>query len=269
MGQKPAETAFQASDYTIRIMLRTLRRQGTKVLPSNSRARRRQTSGPLQGLPASKPVRGPRTLRSLVSASVGIPAALHPSATSAWKLVSEEEGMPGRKVPVRVPSVLLHRPSPAGSLSAVRESLPPKALRLGSARHLQSCVRQGLPHHFRHRSSAVRLRRVITCLLFLQALCLFRLVRGPRCAAARRACSFSRAMRSASAFSAANRCRSLLFDTLGGQPRFLGLGPVRRDDEPHGYIVAAAGVVLRNEALRLERIFDMARFSASSSPAAL
>ena len=130
MGQKPAETAFQASDYTIRIMLRTLRRQGAKVLPSNSRARRRQTSGPLQGLPASKPVRGPRTLRSLVSASVGIPAALHPPAaqppaTSAWKLVSKEEGMPGRKVPVRAPSVLLHRQSPAGSLSALRESLPP------------------------------------------------------------------------------------------------------------------------------------------------
>ena len=130
MGQKPAETAFQASDYTIRIMLRTLRRQGAKVLPSNSRARRRQTSGPLQGPPASRPVRGPRTLRSLVSASVGIPAALHPPAaqppaTSAWKLVSEEEGMPGRKVPVRAPSLLLHRPEPAGSLSAVRESLPP------------------------------------------------------------------------------------------------------------------------------------------------
>ena len=130
MGQKPAETAFQASDYTIRIMLRTLRRQGAKVLPSNSRARRRQTSGPLQGLPASKPVRGPRTLRSLVSASVGIPAALHPPAaqppaTSAWKLVSKEEGMPGRKVPVRAPSLLLHRPSLAGSLSAVRGSLPP------------------------------------------------------------------------------------------------------------------------------------------------
>ncbi len=130
MGQKPAETAFQASDYTIRIMLRTLRRQGAKVLPSNSRARRRQTSGPLQGPPASRPVRGPRTLRSLVSASAGIPAALHPPAaqppaTSAWKLVSKEEGMPGRKVPVRAPSVLLHRPSPADSLSAVRGSLPP------------------------------------------------------------------------------------------------------------------------------------------------
>ena len=130
MGQKPAETAFQASDYTIRIMLRTLRRQGAKVLPSNSRARRRQTSGPLQGPPASRPVRGPRTLRSLVSASAGIPASLHPPAaqppaTSAWKLVSEEEGMLRRKVPVRAPSVLLHRPEPAGSLSAVRESLPP------------------------------------------------------------------------------------------------------------------------------------------------
>ena len=130
MGQKPAETPFQASDYTIRIMLRTLRRQGAKVLPSNSRARRRQTSGPLQGPPSSRPVRGPRTLRSLVSASAGIPAALHPPAarppaTSAWKLVSEEEGMPGRKVPVRAPSALLHRPSLAGSLSAVRESLPP------------------------------------------------------------------------------------------------------------------------------------------------
>ena len=130
MGQKPAETAFQASDYTIRIMLRTLRRQGAKVLPSNSRARRRQTSGPLQGPPASRPVRGPRTLRSLVSASVGIPAALHPPAaqppaTFAWKLVSKEEGMPGRKVPLRRTSVLLDHPEPAGSLSAVRGSLPP------------------------------------------------------------------------------------------------------------------------------------------------
>ena len=117
-GQKPAKTACRASDYTIRIMLRTLRRQGAKVLPS------------LQGPPASRPVRGPRTLRSLVSTLVSIPAALHPPAaqppaTSAWKLVSKEEGMPGRKVLVRSPSVLLHRPSPAGSLSAVRGSLPP------------------------------------------------------------------------------------------------------------------------------------------------
>ena len=71
-GQKPAKTAYRASDYTIRIMLRTLRRQGAEVIPSNSRVRRRRTSGPLQGPPASRPVRGPRTLRILrgnVSAS--------------------------------------------------------------------------------------------------------------------------------------------------------------------------------------------------------
>ena len=75
MGQKPAETAFQASDYTIRIMLRTLRRQGAKVLPSNSRVRRRRTSSPPQGPPASRPVGGLRTLRILrgnVSSGSGI-----------------------------------------------------------------------------------------------------------------------------------------------------------------------------------------------------
>jgi len=42
VGQKPAETLCRAADYTIRIMLRTLRRCGAKVLPSNSRVRRRQ-----------------------------------------------------------------------------------------------------------------------------------------------------------------------------------------------------------------------------------
>ena len=73
-GQKPAKTTCRASDYTIRIMLRTLRRQGAKVLPSNSRVRRRRTSSPPQGPPASRPVGGLRTLRILrgnVSASSG------------------------------------------------------------------------------------------------------------------------------------------------------------------------------------------------------
>ena len=68
-GQKPAKTACRASDYTIRIMLRTLRRQGAKVLPSNSRVRRRRTSSPPQGPPASRPVGGLRTLRSFVSSA--------------------------------------------------------------------------------------------------------------------------------------------------------------------------------------------------------
>ena len=55
-------------------MLRTLRHQGAKVLPSNSRVRRRRTSSPPQGPPASRPVGGLRTLRILrenVSASSG------------------------------------------------------------------------------------------------------------------------------------------------------------------------------------------------------
>ena len=55
-------------------MLWTLRRQGAKVLPSNSRVRRRRTSSPPQGPPASRPVGGLRTLRILrgnVSASSG------------------------------------------------------------------------------------------------------------------------------------------------------------------------------------------------------
>ena len=42
MGQKPAKPPYKAADYTIRIMLRTLRDQSAKVLPPNSRARRRQ-----------------------------------------------------------------------------------------------------------------------------------------------------------------------------------------------------------------------------------
>ena len=73
-GQKPAKTACRASDYTIRIMLRTLRQCGAEVLPSNSRVRRRRTSSPPQGPPASRPVGGLRTLRILrgnVSASSG------------------------------------------------------------------------------------------------------------------------------------------------------------------------------------------------------
>ena len=55
-------------------MLRTLRQCGAEVLPSNSRVRRRRTSSPPQGPPASRPVGGLRTLRILrenVSASSG------------------------------------------------------------------------------------------------------------------------------------------------------------------------------------------------------
>ena len=76
VGQKPAKPPYRAADYTIRIMLRTLRHQGAKVLPSNSRVRRRQTSSSPQGPPGPRPVGELRTLRDAKcrarSASVGI-----------------------------------------------------------------------------------------------------------------------------------------------------------------------------------------------------
>ena len=78
-GLKPAETPYRAADYTIRIMLRTLRHQGAKVLPSKSRVRRRQTSSSPQGPPGPRPVGELRTLRGAKcrarSASVGIRAS--------------------------------------------------------------------------------------------------------------------------------------------------------------------------------------------------
>ena len=68
-GQKPAKTAYRASDYTIRIMLSVsvgaVRRSYLRI----SRARRRRTGSPPQGPPASRPVGGLRTLRSFVSAA--------------------------------------------------------------------------------------------------------------------------------------------------------------------------------------------------------
>ena len=88
-GSEARKTAYRASDYTIRIMLRTLRRQSAKVLPSNSRVRRRRTSSPLQGPPGPRPVRGLRTLLT-------------------------------RKVQVRIPSVLCEGKEPAGIRSAMR-----------------------------------------------------------------------------------------------------------------------------------------------------
>ena len=65
MGQKPAKTACRASDYTIRIMLRTLRRQGAKVLPSNSRARRRQERDWLQWPACTRPFASPAPGRGI------------------------------------------------------------------------------------------------------------------------------------------------------------------------------------------------------------
>ena len=72
MGQKPANTAFQASDYTIRIMLRTLRQCGAEVQPSNSRVRRRRTRHSREGGTTPPSTRERRTLRRYKSESVRI-----------------------------------------------------------------------------------------------------------------------------------------------------------------------------------------------------
>ena len=146
-GQKPAKRPCRASDYTIRIMLSLLRRWGAKAFPSNSRARQRQAGSPLQGPPGTRPVRGLRTLRSFVSASVPIPPALHPlsaqpPATSALRLVSRIGGVRGRKVPPRraVVQRAQHLPHSASVQCEHPAALGSSAA--GSARHQKPAVRQ-------------------------------------------------------------------------------------------------------------------------------
>ena len=164
MGQKPAETAYRASDYTIRIMLSVsvgaVRRSYLRI----SRARRRRTGSPPQGPPASRPVGGLRTLRPFVEPASRIPAPLRQSSQAAGALETtasapffdrDVSGMRGRKVQGTNTVSKLRRASLAFSLSTVREVRRLMQHSCGSARHLQSCGRTSLPHHFRHRSSKV------------------------------------------------------------------------------------------------------------------
>ena len=153
-------------------MLSLLRRWGAKAFPSNSRARRRQAGSPLQGPPGTRPVRGLRTLRSFVSASVPIPPALHPlsaqpPATSALMLVSRIGGVRGRKVPVRRTAVLLHRPEPAGNVSAVRGACRLTQLRCWVVPCLCSSSSAGSVRRAKPLHSAVSLRLVYPGPLFL------------------------------------------------------------------------------------------------------
>lgn len=86
-GQKPAKTAYRASDYTIRIMLRTLRRQGAKVLPSNSRVRRRQERAWLQWPACTRSFASPapgRGIGALIS-PIPLPRCRSASAASIFK----------------------------------------------------------------------------------------------------------------------------------------------------------------------------------------
>ena len=153
-------------------MLSLLRRWGARAFPSNSRARRRQAGSPLQGPPGTRPVRGLRTLRSFVSASVPIPPALQPlsarpPATSALMLVSRIEGVRGRKVPVRRASVLLDRPEPAENVSAVRGACRLTQLRCWVVPCLCSSSSAGSVRRAKPLHSSVSLRLVYPGPLFL------------------------------------------------------------------------------------------------------
>ena len=108
-GQKPAKTAYRASDYTIRIMLRTLRRQGEKVLPPNSRVRRRQERAWRQWPACTRPFASPAPGRGIGAPRppIPLPRCRSASASSVFK----------RHLP--------HQPQCSASI------LPPYALRAG------------------------------------------------------------------------------------------------------------------------------------------
>ena len=86
----------------------------------------------------------------------------------------------GAKCRARTPVSRCRGRALAISLSAVRAVLRLMQHSCGSARHRTSAVQQSWPAHVRHRSSKVRLRRGQTWPLYLQALCHFCSVRGPR-----------------------------------------------------------------------------------------
>ena len=73
VGQKPAKTSNRAADYTIRIMLRTLRHQDARAFPSNSRARRRQERAWLQWPVRHRPFASPAPGRGIGAPRPPIP----------------------------------------------------------------------------------------------------------------------------------------------------------------------------------------------------
>ena len=119
--------------------------------------------------------------------------------------------MRGREVPPRTPSVICDRHlSP--SASVVREHPAAlRSIRCWVVPGRDSSSSAGSVRRVPSLHSAVSLRLVYTWPLFLQALCLFRLVRGPRYAAVRAR------LQSHKAFRAARRQASrLLAQTVSG-----------------------------------------------------
>ena len=146
-GKKPAQPSSLAADYTIRIMLRTLRRQGAKVLPSNSRARRRRTRHSREGGTTPPSTRERRTLRE------------HYSTVST--------STRGRKVPPRRALSSCEGREPACSLCGMRAVRRLTHLRCWVVPGRDSSSSAGSVRRVPSLHSAVSLRLGYTCLLFL------------------------------------------------------------------------------------------------------
>ena len=99
MLPEPAEPAYRASDYTIRIMLSTLRQRVASVLPPNSRARRRQESRSLREGTTPPLRRSLRTSRNLRFSVVKVRVPLQQSSLRegardhCFRYVARKEGM--------------------------------------------------------------------------------------------------------------------------------------------------------------------------------
>ena len=151
-------------------------------LPCEAEEDKQPPSG-TSGLQARRGAAHFALLRRNVGADSSIAAPAVGSAASDFRFVSRirvKKQFQGAKCRARTPSSNCESPVLAFSHSAVRRVLRLMQHSCGSARHRTSAVQHSWPAHVRHRSSKVSLRLAQTCLLFLQALCHFCSVRGPR-----------------------------------------------------------------------------------------
>ena len=106
-------------------------------------------------------------------------------------------GVRGRIVPPRRPSVLLDRHHPPSAIVLREHPAALRSIRCWVVPGRDSSSSAGSVRRVPSLHSAVSLRLVYTWPLFLQALCLFRLVRGPRNAAVRARLQSHKAFRAA------------------------------------------------------------------------
>ena len=103
VGQKPSKPPYRAADYTIRIMLRTLRRCSARVLPSNSRARRRQERAWRQWPVRHRPFASPAPGRGIGAPISPIPLPRRSSASASSICNRHLPHQPGRSAGILPP----------------------------------------------------------------------------------------------------------------------------------------------------------------------